>query len=138
MTRIKFGTSGWRAIIADEFTFANVRLATEAIGRYVKRRNTSPTLLVGYDTRFASENFGREVARVLSSQNIRVRLCSQAVPTPAVAFTIVHDRLDGAINITASHNPGEYNRLELSTCAGATALPEATSQISKQIFERQQ
>ena len=113
MTRIKFGTSGWRAIIADEFTFANVRLATEAIGRYVKRRNNSPTLLVGYDTRFASENFGREAARVLSSQNIRARLCSQAVPTPAVAFTIVNEKLDGAINITASHNPGEYNGLKV-------------------------
>ena len=138
MANIKFGTSGWRAIIADEFTFANVRLATEAIGRYVKRRNTSPTLLVGYDTRFASENFGREVARVLSSQNIRVRLCSQAVPTPAVAFTIVHDRLDGAINITASHNPGEYNGLKFSTSDGAPALPEVTSEIEKQIVELQQ
>ena len=98
MTKIKFGTSGWRAIIADEFTYANVRLATEAIGRYVKRRNNdSPTLLVGYDTRFASEDFGLEVARVLSSQNIRARLCSQAVPTPGVAFTIVREKLDGAI-----------------------------------------
>ncbi|HSU87232.1 MAG TPA: phosphoglucomutase/phosphomannomutase family protein, partial [Terriglobia bacterium] len=113
--KIKFGTSGWRAIIADEFTFANVRLATEAIGRYVRRRNSSPALLVGYDTRFASEHFGREVARVLSSQNIRVRLCSQAVPTPGVAFTIMHGKLDGAINITASHNPGEYNGLKFST-----------------------
>src|SRR5438093_4087485 len=123
MTKIKFGTSGWRAIIADEFTFSNVRLATEAIGRYIKRRTSSPTLLVGYDTRFASEDFGREVARVLSSQNIRARLCSQAVPTPAVAFTIVREKLDGAINITASHNPGEYNGLKFSTSDGAPALP---------------
>src|SRR5207237_6445856 len=109
MTSIKFGTSGWRAIIADEFTFANVRLATEAIGRCVKRRKPSPTLLVGYDTRFASENFGREVANVLSSQNIRARLCSQAVPTPGVAFTIIRQKLDGAVNITASHNRGDYD-----------------------------
>src|SRR3989441_9386830 len=138
MANIKFGTSGWRAIIADEFTFANVRLATEAIGRYVRRRKNSPTLLVGYDTRFASEHFGLEVARVLSSQNIRVRLCSQAVPTPAVAFTIVHDKLDGAINITASHNPGEYNGLKFSTPDGAPALPEVTSEIEKQIVELQQ
>src|SRR6266404_8591364 len=101
MTKIKFGTSGWRAIIADEFTFANVRLATEAIGRCVKRRNASPTLLVGYDTRFASEHFGREVARVLSSQNIRARLCSQAVPTPGVSWTVIHNKYDGGINITA-------------------------------------
>src|ERR1700674_2297647 len=127
MAIIKFGTSGWRAIIADEFTFANVRFATEAIARYTKRRNNSstlPTLLVGYDTRFASEHFGLEVARVLSSQNIRVKLCSQAVPTPAVAFTIVHDKLDGAINITASHNPGEYSGVKFSTPDGAPALPE--------------
>src|SRR6185295_10638676 len=82
--KIKFGTSGWRAIIADEFTFANVRLASEAIGRYVKTQNSSPTVLVGYDTRFASEDFGREVARVLTSQGIHVKLCSRAVPTPAV------------------------------------------------------
>ena len=138
MAIIKFGTSGWRAIIADEFTFANVRLATEAIGRFVRRRNSSPTLLVGYDTRFASENFGREVARVLSSQNIRVRLCSQAVPTPAVAFTIVREKLDGAINITASHNPGEYNGLKFSTPDGAPALPEVTSEIEKEIVQLQQ
>ena len=137
MTRIKFGTSGWRAIIADEFTFANVRLATEAIGRYVKRRNPSPTLLVGYDTRFASENFGREAARVLSSQNIRARLCSQAVPTPAVAFTIMNEKLDGGINITASHNPGEYNGLKFSTPDGAPALPEVTAEIENEIVQLQ-
>jgi phosphoglucomutase len=138
MTRIKFGTSGWRAIIADEFTFANVRLAAEAIGRYVKRRNDSPTMLVGYDTRFASEDFGREVAHVLSSQNIRVRLCSQAVPTPAVAFTIMREKLDGAVNITASHNPGEYNGLKFSTSDGAPALPEVTSEIENEIVQLQQ
>jgi phosphoglucomutase len=138
MAIIKFGTSGWRAIIADEFTYSNVRLATEAIGRYARSRKNSPTLLVGYDTRFASEHFGREVARVLSSQNIRVRLCSQAVPTPAVAFTIVHDKLDGAVNITASHNPGEYNGLKFSTPDGAPALPEVTSEIEKLIVQLQQ
>jgi phosphoglucomutase len=138
MAIIKFGTSGWRAIIADEFTFANVRLVTEAIGRYTKRRTSSPALLVGYDTRFASEHFGREVARVLSSQNIRVRLCAQAVPTPAVAFTIVHGKLDGAVNITACHNPGEYNGLRFSTPDGAAALPEVTSEIEKEIAQLQE
>ena len=138
MTKIKFGTSGWRAIIADEFTFANVRLATEAIGRCVKRRNPSPTLLVGYDTRFASEDFGREVARVLSSQNIRAKLCLQAVPTPGVAFTIMQQKLDGAINITASHNPGEYNGLKVSTADGAPALPEVTSEIETEIVKLQE
>src|SRR5262245_54096312 len=75
--KIKFGTSEWRAIIADEFTFANVRLTAEAIGRYARTQNPSPTILVGYDTRFASENFGREAARVLTSQGIRVNLCAR-------------------------------------------------------------
>src|SRR5215475_12300474 len=137
MTKIKFGTSGWRAIIADEFTFSNVRLATEAIGRWVRRRSASPTILIGYDTRFASENFGREVARVLSSQNIRAKLCSQAVPTPGVAFTVMNQKLDGAINITASHNPGEYNGLKFSTSDGAPALPEVTKEIEREIDQLQ-
>jgi phosphoglucomutase len=133
-TRIKFGTSGWRAIIAEDFTFPNVRLATEAIGAWVRRRSQQqPTILVGYDTRFASEHFGREVARVLSSQNIRARLCSQAVPTPAVAWTVIDQKLDGAINITASHNPGEYNGLKFSTSDGAPALPEVTGEIEREI-----
>src|SRR5207237_9518427 len=86
----------------------------------------------------ASEHFGREVARVLSSQNIRVRLCAQAVPTPAVAFTITRDKLNGAINITASHNPGEYNGLKVSTPDGAPALPDVTSEIENEIVELQQ
>src|SRR5204863_246067 len=137
MTTIKFGTSGWRAIIADEFTFANVRLATEAIGRCVKRRKGAPTLLVGYDTRFASEHFGLEVARVLSSQNIRARLCSQAVPTPGVAWTVINNKFDGAINITASHNPGEYNGLKFSASDGAPALPEVTKEIESEIEKLQ-
>ena len=131
--KIKFGTSGWRAIIADEFTFANVRLAAEAIGRYTLRRNATPTLLVGYDPRFASERFALEAARVLSSQNINALLCSSFVPTPAVAWTIIQRHLDGAINITASHNPGEYNGLKFSTPDGAPALPDVTSEIEREI-----
>ncbi len=87
--KIKFGTSGWRAIIADGFTFSNVRLAAEAIGRHVRRGNPAPTILVGYDPRFASERFALEAARVLSSQNINALLCSSYVPTPAVAWTII-------------------------------------------------
>src|SRR5262245_565078 len=132
-TRIKFGTSGWRAIIADDFTFANVRLATAAIGDWVRRRNPNPTLLVGYDTRFLSERFGLEVARVLSSQGIRARLCSQPVPTPAVAWTVIEQKFDGAINMTASHNPGEYNGLKFSSSDGAPALPEVTKEIEEEI-----
>ena len=131
--KIKFGTSGWRAIIADEFTFSNVRLTAEAIGHYARTQNPSPTILVGYDTRFASEDFGREAARVLTSQGIRVSLCSRAVPTPAVALTIMKQKLDGAINITASHNPGEYSGIKFSGSDGAPALPNVTGAIESEI-----
>jgi len=136
--KIKFGTSGWRAIIADEFTFSNVRLTAEAIGRYVKTQNASPTILVGYDTRFASEDFGRAAADVLTSQGIRVKLCSRAVPTPAVALTIMKQNLDGAINITASHNPGEYSGIKFSGSDGAPALPDVTGAIESGIEQLQQ
>ena len=133
-TKIKFGTSGWRAIIADEFTFSNVRLATEAIARYVKRQQVAaPSVLVGYDTRFASDRFALEAARVLSAQGIRAVLCDRPVPTPAVAWTIIQRHLDGAINMTASHNPGEYNGLKFSTSDGAPALPEVTSEVEREI-----
>ena len=138
MVRIKFGTSGWRAIIADEFTFANVRLATEAIARYVTRDTPAATLLVGYDTRFASENFARQVADVLAANDIRVQLCRSAVPTPAMSFSTIHRKLDGAINITASHNPGEYNGLKFSGADGAPALPEVTEAIEREIERLQE
>jgi len=133
-TKIKFGTSGWRAIIADEFTFANVRLATEAIARYIKRhRPSGASALVGFDTRFASDQFALEAAKVLTSHGIRTLLCDRPVPTPAVAWTIINRHLDGGINMTASHNPGEYNGLKFSTSDGAPALPEVTSEIEREI-----
>jgi len=132
-TKIKFGTSGWRAIIADQFTFANVRLVSEAIGRYLRREIASPGVLVGYDYRFASEHFAREAAEVLSASGIRVLLSSAAVPTPAVAFSIRDLHLSGAINLTASHNPGEYNGIKFSGSDGAPALPEVTADIEAEI-----
>ena len=136
-TPIRFGTSGWRAIIADEFTFANVRLVSEAVARYVTSVADSPVLLAGYDNRFASENFAREAAEVLSASGIRVLLSSAAVPTPAVSFAIRDRKLSGAINITASHNPGEYNGIKFSGADGAPALPEMTGRIEREIEELQ-
>ena len=134
---IKFGTSGWRAIIAEDFTFDNVRLATEATARHVLGLSPSPILLVGYDTRFASENFARQVANVLSAAGIRALLSNRPVPTPAISFSVRHRKLDGAINITASHNPGEYNGLKFSGANGAPALPEVTESIERGIVALQ-
>jgi phosphoglucomutase len=134
--KIQFGTSGWRAIIADGFTFANVRLVAEGIARYVRRHNPGPGstgVLVGFDTRFVSDCFALEAARVLSANRIRALLCDRPVPTPAVAWTIIQRQLAGAINVTGSHNAGEYNGLKFSTADGAPALPEVTAEIEREI-----
>jgi len=82
---IKFGTSGWRAIIADDFTFANVRLATAAIADHVRSRNAKPTLIVGHDTRFFAEEFTRTAAEILREHGIHVLLCADPTPTPVIA-----------------------------------------------------
>jgi len=126
---IKFGTSGWRGIIAEDFTFASVRLAVAAIAAHVLSRNPKPTILVARDTRFFSEEFARTAALVLTEKGVRVLFCSAAVPTPAVAYEVRRRKIDGAINFTASHNPAEYHGLKFSGSEGGPALPEETRDI---------
>src|ERR1700687_2227429 len=126
---IKVETSGWRAIIAEDFTFANVRLAVAAIAEHVRSRNAKPTLIVGHDTRFFAEEFSLTAAQILREHGIRVLLCEGATPTPALAHEILRQKIDGAINFTASHNPAEYQGLKCSGPDGAPALPEVTHDI---------
>jgi phosphoglucomutase len=126
---IQFGTSGWRAIIAEDFTFANVRLASAAIAEHACRRNPRPTLLVGHDTRFFGEEFARAASEILREYGIRVLQCEGATPTPAIACEIRRRKIDGAINFTASHNPAEYQGLKFSGPDGGPALPEVTREI---------
>ncbi len=128
---IKFGTSGWRGIIADDFTFSGVRRAAAAIAGYVVARKKSPTIIVGYDRRFFSEDFARAAAAVLKSKGCRVLFCQEGTPTPAIAHAIIHRKLDGGVNITASHNPAEYNGLKFSGPEGGPALPEVTRDIER-------
>lgn len=126
---IKFGTSGWRGWIADEFTFANVRLAVTAIAEHVKAKTKQPTILVGYDPRFFSEEFSRLATEILLHHGIRALLCDTFTPTPAVAYEIQRSKLDGAINFTASHNPAQYHGLKFSSSDAGPALPEVTKDI---------
>lgn len=126
---IKFGTSGWRGIIAEDFTFPNVRIAVAAIAEHVLRRNSRPTLLVAHDTRFFSEEFARAAATELEERGVHPLLCTGATPTPAVACEIRRRKIDGAINFTASHNPAEYHGLKFSAADGGPALPEVTRDI---------
>jgi len=128
---IHFGTSGWRGIIAEDFTFAGVRRASAAIAAHILARKKSPALIVGYDTRFFSEEFARAAAGVLRSRGCRVLLCGEPTPTPAIAHAILHGRLDGGINITASHNPAQYSGLKFSGPDGGPALPEITRDIEE-------
>jgi alpha-D-glucose phosphate-specific phosphoglucomutase len=130
---IKFGTSGWRGVIADEFTFANVRLAVTAIAEHVKTKAKQPTILVGYDARFFSEEFSQLAVDILQQQGIRTLLCETFTPTPAVAFEIMRRRLDGAINFTASHNPAQYHGLKFSSADAGPALPEVTKDIEARV-----
>src|SRR5467141_4161833 len=126
---IKFGTSGWRAIIAEDFTFANVRLAAAAIADHVRSRSAKPTLIVGHDTRFFGEEFSQAAAQILREHGIHALLCEGATPTPAIAYEIRRRKTDGAINFTASHNPAEYHGLKFSGPDGGPALPEVTRDI---------
>jgi phosphoglucomutase len=133
-TQIKFGTSGWRAVMAEEFTFANVRRAVNGIARYVKSyRPQGARVIVGRDPRFLGETFCSMAADILGSHGITPLVIAEAAPTPAISHAVIHEKADGAINFTASHNPPEYNGIKFSTPDGAPALPEVTQQIEKEI-----
>jgi phosphoglucomutase len=133
-TQIKFGTSGWRAVVAEEFTFANIRRAVNGIGRYVVAQKPSGArVIVGRDPRFLGETFCSLAADILSSYGVTPLLIAEAAPTPAISYAVTHEHADGAINFTASHNPPEYNGIKFSTPDGAPALPEVTKAIETEI-----
>jgi phosphoglucomutase len=128
-TAIKFGTSGWRAIVADEFTVANIRLAVAGIAAFVKTQPEPHRVLVGRDPRFLGESFVAEAARVLAGAGVTPIVIPDAAPTPAIAYAVRTMKASGAINFTASHNPPEYNGIKFSSSDGAPALPEVTKHI---------
>ncbi|MGA9511327.1 MAG: phosphoglucomutase/phosphomannomutase family protein, partial [Candidatus Sulfotelmatobacter sp.] len=109
-TPIKFGTSGWRAVMAEEFTFANVRRAVGGIARYVAaQKSRGARVIVGRDPRFLGETFCSMAAEILEGCGITPVVVAEAAPTPAFAYAVVQTKADGVINFTASHNPPQYN-----------------------------
>jgi phosphoglucomutase len=141
---IKFGTSGWRGLIARDFTFDQVRLATEAIGRYLTSELKNPEsvlaarnrdVIVGYDTRFLGREFALAAAEVLQNNGLTPLLCNRDTPTPVIGYTIRVRKALGGINMTASHNPAEYQGLKFSTSDGAPAPPEVTKLIEGHVAE---
>jgi len=131
---IKFGTDGWRAIMAEEFTFANVRMVAYAIAKYVKdAQKASKGVVIGYDTRFLSDKFAETCARVLLGADIKVLLMERDAPTPVTAFTAVKRNTAGAIMLTASHNPPYYNGMKFIPEYGGPASPQITAQIESNL-----
>jgi phosphoglucomutase len=130
---IRFGTSGWRAIIADEFNFVNVRLVTEGICSYLNQIlcDNPATLIIGHDSRFMGEKFAGIAAEIAKQKGFRVLLCQNPTPTPTISHAIRIEKALGGINFTASHNPPEYQGIKFSTADGAPALPEVTEQIEE-------
>jgi alpha-D-glucose phosphate-specific phosphoglucomutase len=126
---IHFGTSGWRGVIADDFTFPGVRRASKAIAEHVVATKKNPTVIVGHDTRFFSPEFARTSASVLRDKGCKIVFCPDPTPTPVLAHAIIYNKLDGGVNITASHNPAAYNGLKFSGPDGGPALPEITKDI---------
>jgi len=135
-TQIKFGTSGWRAVMAEEFTFANVRRAVSGIAHYVvSQKPSGARVIVGRDPRFLGETFCSIAAEILAANGITPLVIAEAAPTPAIAYAVIRERTDGAINFTASHNSPEYNGIKFSTPDGAPALPEVTKRIEAEIAD---
>jgi len=140
MTTIKFGTSGWRGIIAQDFTFDNVRLATQGIAQYLNSKpetKHSKLVILGHDTRFLAREFSLAAAEVLAANGLTPLLCQGNTPTPVIAHTIRIRKALGGINMTASHNPAEYQGLKFSTSDGAPATPDVTKQIEANIARLQ-
>lgn len=139
---IKFGTSGWRGLIAADFTFHNVRLASAGVAAYLKEelsksdsplRKRNKVVIIGHDTRFLGREFAMTAAEILTANGIDVLLCDRDTPTPAISFAIRTRKTLGAINITASHNPPEYQGFKFSRENGAPAPPEITKVIEQKI-----
>ena len=111
---VKFGTDGWRALIAEDFTFENVRACAQAIAAHFSETSgTTRPLVVGYDTRFLSDQFATEVARVLAGNGFAVEMADRAAPTPAISWRIVDQGAAGGVVVTSSHNPFNWNGIKV-------------------------
>ena len=131
---ITFGTDGWRGIIARDFTFANVRICAQGVADYLKQSGMARQgLIIGYDTRFASEDFAAAAAEVTAASGIKTYLCGKATPTPVVSYGVLAKKAAGAIIITASHNPGIWNGFKYKDQYGASAPDNVTDEIMKSI-----
>jgi alpha-D-glucose phosphate-specific phosphoglucomutase len=135
-TPIAFGTDGWRAIIAEDFTFPNVRAVALSAARFLKRHGLADRgLLVGYDTRFGSDRFAQAVAEVATAEGVRVILADRFCPTPAVSFNVLDRQAGGAIVVTSSHNPASWNGIKYKPDYAGSASPEVVAELEAPLDE---
>ena len=131
---IKFGTDGWRAVIAQDFTFDNVRVCAQALADFLEQTGLSKRgVVVGYDTRFASDDFAAASAEVLAGRGIKVYLSPHPAPTPAISYGVLAKEAGGGIVITASHNPARYNGFKIKSADGASAPTEIINEVEKNV-----
>ncbi len=136
MNQIKFGTSGWRGIIGEEFTLERVRVVIQSIADYIIKEGLKDKgVIVGNDSRFMGEWFAREAVKIFATNGIKSYLVSRETPTPVISFEILRRKTAGAVNFTASHNPPEYNGIKFSPNWGGPALPETTRWIENRANE---
>jgi phosphomannomutase len=129
-TVVKFGTDGWRGIIADDFTYANVRVAAAAIANYVLAyENPSAGVCIAYDTRFGSRSFAKVVAEVLAGAGIPVAMAAEITPTPALSYAVRQRKAAGGVMITSSHNPAEWNGVKYKASYGGSGSPSIMTAI---------
>src|SRR6267154_685873 len=134
MSSIKFGTDGWRGVIAEDFTFANARIVAYAIARYVVRNEDARKgVLIGYDHRFASDRFASAVAETVSATGTPVWLADKPCPTPAISLLVRQRQAAGGMVITASHNPYSWNGIKYKASYGSSALPSIVAQIESEL-----
>jgi len=126
---ITFGTDGWRAVVADDFTYETVRFVAQGVASYLE--DESRQVVVGHDSRYCAELFAREVARVLAANGKRVLLLDRVTPTPAVSWTIIQRKAGGAVVVTASHNSAEFNGIKYKPDFGGSAPPEVVAEIER-------
>src|ERR1017187_8279713 len=134
MTQIKFGTDGWRGLIADDFTFDNVRRVAGAIASYVlKHEDPTRGVIIGYDTRFLSDRSARAVAQVIADAGVPVLLANDYVPTPAVSYNVKKLGAGGGVMIPSSHNPWNWNGVKFKAKFGGSATPAIMKSIEDEV-----
>jgi phosphomannomutase len=131
---IKFGTDGWRGVIADDYTFENVRRVAGAIAAYVlNHEDATRGLVIGYDTRFGSRRFAQATAEVLAAAGIPVKISDDYTPTPALSYAVKNLRTAGGVMITSSHNPWDWNGVKFKANYGGSATPAIIKQIEENV-----